>query len=210
MLNPKTLAIIFILLNFALAIYFYPQLPDQLASHWNSNGEVDSYMSRDMGTFLLPVMAVAIYLLMLYLPRLDPLKKNYKQFQSEYDSFILVMSIFFTYIYTLTIVFNLGFYFNMSQAVPPVMSLLFLFIANLMKKSKRNWFVGIRNPWTLSSEKVWNKTHKLGSLIFKLFAVVFLFPMFIPNSMTIVITILLAGVTGLFIYSYMEYKKENA
>jgi uncharacterized membrane protein len=207
MLNNKFLPIIFILLNFALAIYFYPQLPDQLASHWNSNGEVDSYMSREMGTLLLPILSVAIYLLMLYLPRLDPLKKNYKQFQSEYSSFILVISVFLTYIYALTIIFNLGFYFNMSQAILPIMSLLFLFIANLMKKSKRNWFVGIRTPWTMSSEKVWNKTHKLGSLIFKLYAVVFLFPLFIPNSMPIMITILLAGIVGLFVYSYMEYKK---
>jgi len=180
-----------------------------MASHWNASGEVDGYTGKAMGTFLLPVMGLLIFLLMAFLPKIDPLKLNYKKFQREYDSFILVMAIFLTYIYSLTIAHNLGYSFNMSQAILPIMAILFYYISILMKKSKRNWFVGIRTPWTISSDNVWDKTHKLGAKLFKVFALSFILPIFFPGSMMYIVGILILGIIGLFAYSYLEYKKET-
>ena len=71
------------------------------------------------------------------------------------------------YIYALTLLWNLGYTdFGMSRAMLPAMGLLFIFIGYMLRKAKRNFFIGIRTPWTLSSDKVWDETHRLGAILF--------------------------------------------
>ena len=68
--------LVIILLSFGIATYFYPQMPDQMASHWNMAGEVDDYMSKRWGLYLMPSITVLMYLMFLVIPKIDPLKKN--------------------------------------------------------------------------------------------------------------------------------------
>ena len=120
------------------------------------------------------------------------------------------MIIFFFYIYILTILYNLGINFNMTYAILPVIAILFYLISVLLEKSKRNWFIGIKTPWTLSSDKVWDKTHKLGAKLFRLIAAFVLIGMFFPDQGMILFLIpLIIMVFWLYIYSYIEYRKEK-
>ncbi|MBU2634467.1 MAG: DUF1648 domain-containing protein, partial [Nanoarchaeota archaeon] len=160
MKKTTILALIIIILSFLISIYFYPQLPDQMASHWNSKGEVDDYMSKFWGSFLMPIVSLGILLLFIFIPKIDPLKKNIQAFRKYYDMFIIIMILFLFYIHILTLLWSLNIKYNMTQMLIPAIAILFYYISILMKNSKRNWFIGIRTPWTLSNDKVWEKTHK--------------------------------------------------
>ncbi len=210
-MKKTTIAIIaLIILSLIIAIYVCHIFPEQVASHWNSKGEINGYMPKFWGIFLMPLMSILIFGLFLFFPKLDPLKKNVNKFRGYYEGFMLSIIIFFFYIHILTIVYNLGITFNMTYAVLPAIAVLFYFISVLLDKSKRNWFIGIKTPWTLSSDRVWDKTHKLGAKLFRVIAALVLIGLFFPDQgMTLFIIPLVIIVFWLYIYSYIEYKKEK-
>ncbi len=199
-----------IVLMFAMGILAYPYLPDSMPSHWNTKGEVDGHMDKFWGTFLFPFLSVFLIILFKHLPKMDPLKKNYKEFEKEYKLMINVITFYFFYIMLLVISFGLGYEFSMTYAMIPGMAMLFYVIGVIMEKAKRNWFVGIRNPWTLSSDKVWEKTHKKAAVIFKASALMMTLGFFFEEQIAFFMVVpLLLGIAYLMLYSYLEYKKEK-
>ena len=201
--------LIIILFSFGLAAYFYPYMPAKMASHWNAAGEVDGYMSKCWALYLMPSITVLMYFMFLLIPKIDPLKKNIEKFRPYFDWFVLLMVVFLFYIYLLTIAANLGYAFNMTTMMLPALGVLFIYIGFLVENAKRNWVIGIRTPWTLSSEKVWDKTHKLGARLFKAAGMLtFIGLVFQPYAIWIVLgSALIAGLYPV-IYSYFEYQKE--
>jgi len=199
-----------ILLSFAIGIYLYPQMPDSLPSHWNAAGEVDGYMPKFWGLFLLPLMSAGLFLLFLAIPMIDPLKHNIAKFRKYFDRFILLIMGFFLYIYLLTILWAFGLTFNFIYAMVPAFSVLFYYAGVLTENAKQNWFIGIRTPWTLSSEKVWDKTHKLGGKLFKLAALVGLLGLLFQDYAIwiVIIPVIFVAVYTIF-YSYLEFQKES-
>jgi len=199
-----------ILVSFGLAAYFYPQMPDQMASHWNMAGEVDGYMSKCWALYLMPSITVLMFLMFLVIPKIDPLKKNIEKFRVYFDWFVLLIIVFLFYIYLLTIAANLGYLFNMTTMMLPALGVLFIYIGYFLPHAKRNWFIGIRTPWTLSSDKVWKKTHTLGGHLFKA-AGVLVFVAAAVEQYAIWIILFSALWAGLYpvVYSYFEYEKEK-
>ena len=198
-----------ILLSFIIGLYFYPKMPAQVASHWNVKGEVDGYMSKLWGLFLMPVVTAAMFILFIIIPKIDPLKANIAKFRNYYNRLIVLIVVFLFYIYVLTIVWNLGWTFGMTQFLAPAFGILFFYMGILLKNAKRNWFIGIRNPWTLSSDVVWEKTHRLGGKLFKFGGILTLFGIFCQDYA--IFFILLPVVIFLIyttVYSYVEYQKE--
>lgn len=199
-----------ILVSFLVGICFYPRMPGAMASHWNIRGEVDGYMSNFWGLFLMPSISVGLLLLFVLIPKIDPLKANIEKFRKYYDGLVVLTIVFLFYLYLLTIFWNMGLRFNMIQLLAPALGILFYYCGVLIEKAKRNWFIGIRTPWTLSSEKVWEKTHKIGGRLFKVAGVVALFGvLFHDYAMFFVVVpvILIAAYT--VVYSYFEYQKET-
>jgi len=161
-----TIILTMIGLAFIIGLLLYSQMPEPMPSHWNTAGEVDGYMPRLWGLFLLPLVMVGIFLLYLAIPRIDPLKANIAAFIREYNLMMTLLSGFMLYVYILTILWALGFEFNMNLMILPAMGVLFIAIGFLIGNARRNYFVGIRTPWTLSSDSVWAKTHQLGKWTF--------------------------------------------
>ncbi len=210
MMKTQTIILTILLLSFAIGIYIYPQMPDKMASHWNAQGQVDGYMSKFWGVFLMPTISVGLLLLFLLIPKIDPLKANIEKFRKYYDDFIVMMIAFLFYVYLLTLVWNSGFVFNMTQFLTPASGLMFYYIGILTQNAKRNWFIGIRTPWTLSSENVWNKTHKIGGKLFKTIGIIAFLGIFFPNQMFFFVFFPVLFVAGyLIVYSYIEYQKEE-
>ncbi len=209
-LNKQEIIITGIVLLFlAVGSYFYAPMPDRMASHWNAQGQADGYMSKFWGLFLMPLIAAGVSLLLVLIPRIDPLKANIDKFKQHYHGFVIVLLMFLFYVYLLTIVWNLGTRFNMSQLLSPAFAVLFYYCGFLMERAKRNWFIGIRTPWTLSSDTVWDKTHRIGGRLFKAAGVVSLFGVFFPDQaiLLMVVTVLLVAAFTI-VYSYFEYQKE--
>ena len=197
-----------ILFYFGIGIYLYPQMPEKMASHWNIKGEVDGYLSKFWGLFLMPLLSIGILLLYLIIPNIDPLKKNIEKFRKYFDGFIVLLLLFLFYLYVLTIFWNLGLKFDIGQAIIPALAILFYYCGILLEKAKRNWFIGIRTPWTLSSDEVWDKTHKLGGKLFKIAGLFVLLGLFFKKYIFWFILVpIFTAVIYIIAYSYFEYQK---
>lgn len=213
-MNTKVTTII-VLTLIAIAVVagllLWNQLPEQMASHWNANDEVDGYLSKFWGVFLMPLVALGLFGLFMIVPNIDPHKANIASFRQTFNLFILCMVGFLLYIHALTLAWSLGYTnFKISSAMLPFLGLLFIFIGYLLSKAKRNFFIGIRTPWTLSSDSVWNKTHQTGSVLFILSGAFALAGSFFGGITAIYLLLipLFGSVIFLVIYSYVLYRKE--
>jgi len=202
--------IVLILISFGLGAYFFPQMPNKMASHWNIKGEANGYMSKFWGLFLMPIILLGLFLLFILIPKIDPLKENIAKFRKYFDGFIVLIMVFLFYIYLLSIAWNLGKRFDMGQMMVPALGILFYYCGILTENAKRNWFIGIRTPWTLSSESVWDKTHKIGGKLFKIAGLIAFLGIFFPNYAFyfILVPVLLAAFYTIT-YSYFDYQKET-
>lgn len=199
-----------ILASFLLAFFFYPQMPSMMASHWNINGEVDGYMSKALALFLMPTLSLFITILFLVIPQIDPLKENIKKFKTYFDGFIILILSFLFYLYLLTIFWNFGFRFNLISLLMPAFGLLFYYCGILIGKAQRNWSIGIRTPWTLSSDCVWQKTHQIGGRLFKICGLISLIGFFFQKiAFFLVIIPVLMVVIYTYCYSYFQFRKEK-
>jgi uncharacterized membrane protein len=151
----------------AFSVFVFDKLPEQMASHWNTANQVDGYMSRFWGAYLMPIVSIGVLVIFLIIPSIDPLKANIAQFREYFNAFITLIVAFMVYMHILTMLWNLGNdQFNMGAAMLPALGLIFVFAGIMMRQAKRNFFIGIRTPWTLSSDYVWEKTHQAGSTLF--------------------------------------------
>jgi uncharacterized membrane protein len=204
----QTINLFLIILFFIEAIWAYSRLPERVATHWNAQGQVDGYMGRFGGTFFVPLLVLGIYLLFLIIPRIDPKRKNIAQFIDIFNRFITALLLFMLYIYSLTIVFNLGYTFDFTKVILPAFGALFYFIGWMLPKAKPNWFIGIRTPWTLSNDEVWVKTHMLGGKLFKISGVlVFLGLLLSKYAYLFVLVPIIVSSIYTVVYSYLEYKR---
>ena len=213
-MNTRTTTLIVLLLIATAAIaglLLWNQLPDSMASHWNANDQVDGYTSKFSGVFLLPLITLGLFLLFLVVPNIDPLKANIAQFREVFNLFIVLMAAFMLYIHALTLRWNLGYTdFGMSKAMLPAMGILFFFIGYMLRKAKRNFFIGIRTPWTLSSDRVWDETHRLGSVLFMISGVfAFIGALFGGMTAFWFLFVPIIGSTLItLVYSYVIYQRE--
>lgn len=209
MRKSELILLAIILFSFFIGICFYPRMPEKMASHWNAQGQVDGYMSKFWGLFLMPFILSGLWLLFMAIPRIDPLKANIEKFRRYYDIFIILLFVFLLSIYIQMILWNLGIEISPNTTFPVGIGLLFFYCGILCENAKRNWFIGIRTPWTLSSERVWNKTHKTGGKLFKIAGIIAFFGVFFPDyALFFILVPVLSAVVYVIVYSYFEYQKE--
>lgn len=196
----------------ALAIiagaYFWKDLPNEMASHWNINDEVDGTMGKFWGTFMLPITLVGMTLLLLGVPEIDPLKQNIAQFRPTFNLFITMMTIFLVYVYGLTLVWNLGIEFKMGQMILPGIGIIFIGSGYMMGQAKQNYFIGIRTPWTLANDVVWDKTHAIGGKLFIAAGVITMLTAFASQyAFPIMMVAILGTVIFTTVYSYVIFNQ---
>lgn len=191
-------------------IFLYPLLPAEISSHWNTTGEANGSLPKFLGVFLLPLIMIGLFLLRLIILRTDPFKENIASFKAYHDGFWIILFLFFWYLFGLILAWNLGQRFNFTTMLIPAISILFYAIGIVMEHSKRNWFLGIRTPWTLSSDLIWDKTHTLGGKLFKIAAALSVLGILTQSAITrmlLLIAPLLIASLMTVIYSYVEYSK---
>lgn len=192
------------------AVLVYPRMPERVPTHWNLNGEVDDYSSRLFGTFFLPVLNIAMYVLFLVLPKLDPKRANYEKFGSSYQIIKYALIVFMSVVFAVTIAVSLGYQVNVGKVIPIGVSILFIIMGNIMGRVRHNYFVGFKFPWTLANEEVWKKTHQLGAKLMVLGGVIALLgSIFSEGAVSFIIMM-----AGIFIpvlittvYSYIIYQR---
>lgn len=214
-MSTKTTSILVISL-IAIAVIagvvLWNQFPEQMASHWNVNDQADDYMPKFWGVFLMPIISLGMLILFLVIPNIDPLKANIAEFRNIFNLFILLIVAFMLYVHGLTLVWNMGNQsFKMSAAMLPFLGILFIFIGYMLRQAKRNFFIGIRTPWTLSSDTVWDKTHQLGSVLFMVSGALAFVGSFLGGTIAFWLFFipLMGSVLFLILYSYILYRNES-
>lgn len=217
MKNKKAIALMWLLslLPFLLVALFWGRMPELVPIHWNAAGQVDNYASKSF-LWWLCVISPVMALLLQFLPRLDPKKKNYEKFQNLYDLVAISLPCITVFVMGITIAeaINPG-GLKVGRLIMGFLSLLFMFLGNLMGKIKTNWFMGIRTPWALSDPDVWNKTNRMGGRVFFLAGLVtLLLCLFAPAEMeglmiAAMLGIMLVGTAATYIMSWKWFQDKK-
>lgn len=210
MSNKATIWISFIIIAVLIAVglVLLPQLPEQVPSHWNDQGQVDGYSSKLSGILLMPGILLATLLLLLVVPSIDPRKANIAKFRPQYNIFILCFVLFLAYLYVLTLLAGLGVKIDMNRMLMPAFGLFFIFVGSMVRHAKRNYMIGIRTPWTLHSDVVWDQTHRVGGIAFIVAGAFTMLTVFVPQLAfpVMMVSVLLVAV-GTIVYSYIFYRQ---
>ena len=191
------------------AFYFAGVLPEVVPIHWNAQGQVDDYGSKNFAVIFLPLIIIGMYLLFLLLPYIDPRKANYQKFAGAYNVFKTSILLVMLALYLITNLNALGYPLPVNLIVPLIIAVLFIVMGAYLPKIKSNWFVGIRTPWTLSNDEVWQKTHQLGGKLFMAEGLLMIILIFLlPDYLFIFLMIsVFALLIWIFVYSYLLYRK---
>ena len=198
-------------LAFGFSAAMYSKLPAQIPSHWDNDGDINGYMSRAWGIWLMPTVLLAMAIILPRIPAIDPRRENYEKFRPSYD---LVVDAVITMIAALHVAMlgaGAGWPVPMERVTPLLAGGLFVVIGNVMPRARPNWLFGIRTPWTLTNDRVWERTHRVGGSMFVAAGVLLaLSALFLPKSTmpALIVCIVIASVVPV-VYSYFAWRQET-
>lgn len=195
----------------AMSVWAYPRLPDTVATHWNLRGQPDGYSSRLGAVILMPVVILGLTLLFNVLPRLDPRRDNYEKFRDTYRLLTNGVLAFTLVGHGLMLASGMGYAVQVDRLLPLGVGLLLVFLGNYLTRVEPNWFIGIRTPWTLSSDAVWRKTHRTGGWLFVIGGLAIAAAAFAPRGVFFPVMIATIVVVAAIpaIQSYVLWKRES-
>lgn len=204
--NKKTLFITcaVILLPIIAGLLLWDRLPDRIPTHWGMGGEVDGWSGKGFAVFAMPLMMLGIQLLCFFVTASDPKRGNIRR---KYLSMVLwIIPVLSVMTSCISYAVALGAQIRVEQVIPGFIGLMFVIIGNYMPKFQQSYTMGIRLPWTLSSEENWNRTHRFGGKIWALGGIGVLFCTLMGWGMASIV-ILAVVVIVPTVYSYVLYRK---
>jgi uncharacterized membrane protein len=201
-----------LLASLVFALAEYSRLPSRVAVHWNVHNHVDRYGPK-WSVLLMPVIGAIVFPALAYLlPRIDPHHSNYAKHEGSYWIVWNAVMVVIAGVEVFMVGAALGWQSKIEFGVPLLIGLLFLVIGNVMGRFRPNWFIGVRTPWTLSSEEVWRKTHRLAARTFVVAGIAIVAAAFLPYDWTKFASLVVAAVVAALVptvYSYVEWRREG-
>ena len=213
--GKKIAMVVLAVLPLVMVLAVYGRLPERVPMHWGINGEIDRYGDK---IELLPLAGLNILfgLMMPFLAKVDPRKRNYERFSKTYENMMLVLLGFLSIVVGVTLFETLhpGM-ISVTKVITGMVALLFILLGNMMPKVKSNFYTGIKTPWALSSDEVWNKTQRLGGKTFVFGGLLLLLTdLFLPVRllfivlMAVIVIICLVPTVASYLW-YQQERKEN-
>lgn len=199
-------------LAFGFSAAVYSKLPAEIPTHWDLRGEIDDYTSRTWAAWMMPVMALAMAIILPRLPAIDPRKANYQKFRSSYDLVVNAALTVIVLTHIATLGAGMGWPIPIVRIMPIMVGVLFMAIGNVLPRARPNWMFGIRTPWTLTNDRVWERTHRLGGMTFVGAGLVLIAGAFL-NPKAMVVVLIVASVFASIIpvaYSYFAWRQEKS
>jgi len=214
-MNRELLPVGMLLLIIAIAVYVDPLVKvngdGEVAGQWRINGAPSGMVSKVVGVYLIPIIAVIIYIALLIIPKIEIYKHNLEDFDDQFWGFKVVMVFSLGVIYVATLLPNMGVGRNFDPflIIVPAIALVFFYVGYMLNFTKRNYFIGVTTPWAISDEKIWEKTNKLAGKLFWLCGALTLVSLIVPPDARIWIILLpvIMLAIAVSIYSLWEYKK---
>jgi len=202
---------VLIVLAMVASVIAYPHMAERVPTHWNMAGEVDGWSSRLMSAWLMPLMMAVILVILKLVPHIDPRKQNYEKFRGAYDAIVILILAFMLGLHVLMLAAATGRGVPFERIIPASVGAFFIVLGFILPRAHPNWFIGIRTPWTLSSDVSWERTHRLGGTLFMLTGALTLVSALIApeSSPWVLVSGGMVTVISLFIYSFIVWKREQ-
>jgi uncharacterized membrane protein len=166
-------------------------------------------MSKTMHVFFMPTVVLGMYLLLSFAPVIDPKPESYEKFRYVYGTFRTIMVLIFSALYIATTLYALGVPVSIGKFTMLAIGLMFVFVGNYMGKIRHNYTFGIKTPWTLANEEVWNKTHRISGPLWVIAGFIWILGLFLEEKLGFFLSmgsIFAVTIFG-FVYSYLLFKK---
>lgn len=206
-LTTNAICLTLIAIVVAMAAYLYPSLPEQIPTHWNAEGEVDDYTAKPWGVWLLPLAVIFTFGLMKIIPAISPRGFRTEQFGSVLNIFTVSLTAFMAGVAMLVLLKASGRNVHINEMIFGGLGLLFIVMGNYLGKVRKNFFLGIRTPWTLASDEVWSRTHRLGGRVFVLIGAFMLMGTVVQIPTQWLLGVIIAAALTPVIYSFLIYRK---
>ncbi len=204
--------LVLLVLDMAFGLAAWTLMPPRVPIHWGVSGNVNGWGPAWVNALVFPAMAVFVYLLFLTIPLIDPLHRNYAAFGGSLRFLRLIVVGFLVFMHVLVVAASMGVAVPMDTAIRAALPLLFAGIGTRLASLKHNWFFGIRTPWTLASEEVWTRTHRLGGTLWTAGGLLLVPCALLPPRLGLAVFV--AGIVVLVlvpvVYSAVLYKRLEA
>lgn len=191
----------------AASVVLYPILPEQVPTHWNIHGQVDATGAKSWAAFLLPGVMAAMLGLFALLPWLSPKHFEVERFRPTYLYIMAVVTGLFAYIHAIMLVGAVYDKTDVGRWLVGGIFLLLALIGNVLGRVRRNFYIGVRVPWTLASERVWNETHRLAAWMFVACGLIGFALIVAGLPVALSFGVFLAAVIVPVVYSLLLYKR---
>jgi uncharacterized membrane protein len=210
-IRNNIIAILSIVISTIVIILLWSKIPDQIPTHWNFRGDADRFGLKWPNAFLGSIIGTGILIMFEVLPHIDPKKDNYKRFNRAYNIMKSGTVAFLCLVGLIPILTSTGILSGKNNPVISVVGLLIAFMGNYMGQVKQNWYAGIKTPWTLSNEVVWNKTHRFAGKLWLIAGICGFIGGFIPGQIGPIIFAVAMTASGVIpvIYSYVVFRQER-
>lgn len=192
---------------FVAILIAYSQLPNRVPTHWNMQGQANDYGAKWTLFLIGPGLMSGFMLLFYFLPWLSPKHWEVDTFQSTYLYIMVVLVGMLAYFTGVSLWVGLGYAANVDRAIVGGVCLLFALLGNVMGKVRRNFYIGVRTPWALANERVWNATHRFAAKTFVLGGVIGLVLTAIGVKGWLPFAALMASALVPVVYSLVVYKQ---
>jgi uncharacterized membrane protein len=194
------------------SIVGYTRMPDVVPIHFNAKGEADGWGNRLMAVALMPGMMLLLWGMLEWLPRIDPKRANYAKFQGAYDIVINATLTLLLAMHFMIIGSALGMpVLSFKRIMPIAVGAMFLVVGNVLPRTRRNWFFGLRTPWTLSSDRVWERSNRFAGYALMIAGLLIVVAAFLPEPFGMIALMVFGSIAALssVVYSYFVWKDEG-
>ena len=189
----------------------YSKLPERVPTHWGVSGQPDEWSDRVWGAWMIPLFLVGMWALTRVLPMIDPRGANYAKFGNAFEAIIASVMLFMLGLHIIMLRSALGYPVAMQRVMPIGVGVLLVVIGNLLPRARSNWFVGIRTPWTLSSDRVWERTHRFGGRVFVVAGILIVVSslVWVEAAHIVLFCIVTVSAIAVLVYSYLDWRREQ-
>jgi uncharacterized membrane protein len=193
------------------SVAVYPNLPQTVPTHWDMLGRPNGWGSRVWGAWVIPIVMVLLWALMRVLPTIDPRGANYAKFGGAFEAIVISILLYMLGLHLIILRASLGYPVAMQRVLPIGVGILLVLIGNLLPRARPNWFIGIRTPWTLSSDRVWEKTHRVGGRAFVAGGLAILIAALVMPQWAhyVLVAVVVICSLGAVLYSYIAWRREQ-
>lgn len=184
----------------------------QVPIHWGPDGRPDGFADKAIGLFLLPAVTCLVALLLAVIPRIEPRRANLERSGKAYAATWIGVVLLLGGLHLLAVSVAMGAALDFTRIVLVGTGVLFIVIGNYLPKVRPNYMMGIRTPWTLTSDLSWTRTHRVGGKLFVLEGVILAGAGLLGVAGAVQVGLIIAGVAVVvgvgFVYSYVVWRDD--